>query len=415
MRASTKTPLRLMGIVALLGSVGALGQTFIVGMFAPDFQTQFGVTLTQIGTAYGLVVIVAGLAVPIIGPVAWRMGGPRLFVAWVLAGIVLSAFGLTAGLYGLVGLMLSLLGLRLFARHGVALAIELVTASASGRSRATLASLAAIMYPISLVTLPITIEWARETIGFAAIWYSIMIVTAVGACGAFVAAGYRRIRLRRRPEQVSAPVGAPLNAPNTTIRKQGLYTSSLVSVELTRSRLFIGLTGIYVTPLIIDTILVLYISTYSTNGLPLLAYAAGQMIGVGCARAWRLIGWSLRSALYTHLLPLGALVPLALWEAEIAPFVLLFSLGLSIGASNVLGVLAYAEAWRPELLPLLLSLRATISMMASAGAAILAAMVLETPYGWPLLVALIAVFLVATIWIFATAARVHPAFSCVKP
>jgi hypothetical protein len=68
--------------------------------------------------------------------------------------------------------------------------------------------------------------------------------------------------------------------------------------------------------------------------------------------------------------------------SELTPYILLGALGISIGASNVLGMLCFSEWLRQEQLPLALSFRSLIGMAASAVVAAIAGEMLDIEGGW---------------------------------
>ncbi|OWK25635.1 hypothetical protein AJ87_08120 [Rhizobium yanglingense] len=168
---------------------------------------------------------------------------------------------------------------------------------------------------------------------------------------------------------------------------------------------FLTLTWVYVIPLVTDTVLVLFLSAYASDGLPLAAYALGQIFGVTGLRVLQRRGLSLRTALFAHLAPLMIFFPVAASQSPLTPYILLGTLGLSIGTSNVLGLLAYAERLREDELPLALSLRSTISMGASALSAAIAGRAIESPGGWVYLLAALALSLLLAWGLLARLAR----------
>ncbi|OWK25636.1 hypothetical protein AJ87_08125 [Rhizobium yanglingense] len=122
-------------LIGALGLISTLGQTFVTGLFAPDFQQRFDISLAEIGAGYGIVVALASVTLPLIGPPIWRLGGTAGFAGVVLAGMALSAWGLSAVGHSPTALFLSLFGLRLMARHGASLIMELVVVQVRGRAR----------------------------------------------------------------------------------------------------------------------------------------------------------------------------------------------------------------------------------------------------------------------------------------
>lgn len=366
-------------LIAALGLICTLGQTFVTGLFAPDFQQRFDISLAEIGAGYGIVVALASVTLPLIGPPIWRLGGTAGFAGVVLAGTALSAWGLSAVGQSATALFLSLFGLRLMARHGASLIMELVVVQAEGAQRTRFAALAAMTYPATLICLPPLIALARDTHGFVQIWTGVMLACAAAALAAFAIAAVRRIKARR-------------HATPDVLRPRKRI-SAAQAWQMIRQTDFLTLTWVYVIPLVTDTVLVLFLSAYAANGLPLAAYALGQIFGVIGLRVLQSRGLSLRTALFAHLVPLMTFFPVAASQSPLTPYILLGTLGLSIGTSNVLGLLAYAERLPKDELPLALSLRSTISMGASALSAAIAGRAIESPSGWAVLLAALAVSL----------------------
>lgn len=385
---------RLPGFSLIIGFglVGALGQTFLTGLFLPDFQAQFGISLAGIGAGYGAVVALASLALPLVAPPLWRLtGGVAGFAAVVLCGAALSAAALTVQDTRAEALFAALFGLRLAARHGAAFLMELVTVQARPELRESNAALTALLYPATLICLPPVIDIARQDHGAVWFWGNVALVCAVAGAAAALLAAFRCRRGLKAGRASTLPARHPLPERSAW--------------RLLRNPDFVVLTWAYLIPLVVDTVLILFLSTYADDGLPLATYAAGQIAGVLGLQALRRQGLGLRAALFGHLWPLLLFFPAAAMPSDLTPHLLLGALGLSIGASNVLGLLCYSERLDQNQLPLALSLRALIAMAVSALAAGVAGWLLETQWGW---VALLASLGIALPLAWALIAWVYP-------
>ncbi len=267
----------------------ALGQTFLTGLFIPDFQARFGLSLAEIGAGYGTVVVLASLFLPMILPPVWRMsGGTAGFASVVLFGAAISTQALTSEGNGAAVFFFALFGLRLMARHGATFLMELIAVRAEPANRDTHAALVALLYPATLICLPPVIAIARREHGYVWFWANVSIICTIAAVMAVFIAVIRRGRKTKVAPDAPMPRGLP-----------GRRVWPLL-----RNADFMVLTWTYAIPLVADTVLILSLTTYAENGFPLAAYAVGQTVGILGLRTLRRWGLSLRAALFGHLLPL---------------------------------------------------------------------------------------------------------------
>lgn len=349
--------------IIVLGAVSTLGQTFVIGLFMLDFLDRFDFSIQAFGTAYGVALAAASLVLPVVAHVLWRAWGALGFAVVMFIGAALCAFALTFGPTSATIFLACLFGLRLFARHGATLLMEVVAATTPERHRDRTASLVALIYPVTLIAVPVLFDHALGEEVYTTFWRaSALLLLALAVASFLFTANGKQVTIER---------------PSISRKTASLS----VRWRFIRSADFAVPIFVYILPLVADTILLLFLASISETGAPLMIYALGQMIGIwllGFATRSRL---SLKTLLQLHLLPLLSLAGFSFYPPDAKPFILLGALGVSIGMSNVLGIKSLAVSISPDDLPSALSLRATIAMLCSSGAAVLGGFVMHLPAG----------------------------------
>jgi MFS family permease len=350
-------------VILVLGAVSTLGQTFVIGLFMPEFLDRFNFSMQAFGTAYGVALAAASLALPIVAHVLWRVWGAFGFAVVMFTGAALCTFALTFGPTSATMFLACLFGLRLFARHGATLLMEVVAAKMPERHRDRTASLFALIYPFTLIAVPTLFNHAMVEDVYTTFWRaSALVLLALALVSFLFAATAKRATIQRPP--ISRKT-ASLSARWRFIRSADFTVPVFV----------------YILPLVADTILLLFLASISKTSAPLIVYALGQMIGIWLLSFANKSRISLKALLQLHLLPLLSLAGFSFYPTDAKPFILLGALGVTIGMSNVLGIKVLAERIHPEDLPSALSLRATTAMLCSSGAAVLGGFVMHLPAG----------------------------------
>jgi hypothetical protein len=291
----------------------------------------------------------------------------------MFAGAALCAFGLTYGPTSATVLLACLFGLRLFARHGATLLMEVVAAKTPERHRDRTASLVALIYPFTLIAVPTLFDHAMGEDVYTTFWRASALVLLALVMVSFLFTATAKRATIERP---------PISRKTASLSERWQFL---------RSADFTVPVFVYILPLVADTILLLFLASISKTGAPLMVYALGQMIGIWLLGLAIKFGFSLKVLLQLHLLPLLSLAGASFYPTDAKPFILLGALGVTIGMSNVLGIKVLAQRIHPDDLPSALSLRATIAMLCSSGAAMLGGLVMHLPAGPSILFGFLAI------------------------
>jgi MFS family permease len=166
-RVARRAP-ELVAFGAALALFSSFGQTFLVSLFVPALQVEFGFSEARFGVLYSLATLASGLLLPLAG-----RGIDRWPLHWVTAGVIglmaVSAL-LLAGAWQLWVLGLALVGVRL-AGQGLSGHTSLTAmARYFPRVRGKALSLASLGFPAGEATLPLATTALIGALGWRSTW-----------------------------------------------------------------------------------------------------------------------------------------------------------------------------------------------------------------------------------------------------
>lgn len=196
-----------------LALLSSLGQTFFVGLFAPDIRAAFDLTHGGFGTVYSGASLTAGIAMIWVGSAIDRHAVPD-YAAAALLLVAASALMLSAA-PAVALLALALFGLRLGGQgmltHAAIVSAARLPAGARGRAM----GLASLGLPAGEATLPALVV---AGLGFMA-WTSLWLIAALAPLAMLAGVLGRRLlvsRARRRSGPATARAGAAVPAAGET-------------------------------------------------------------------------------------------------------------------------------------------------------------------------------------------------------
>ena len=419
-----------MAFGAALALFSSFGQTFLVSLFVPALQVEFGITEARFGILYSLATLASGLLLPLAG-----RGIDRWPLHWVTAGViglmVVSALAL-AGAWQLWVLGLALVGVRL-AGQGLSGHTSLTAmARYFPQARGKALSLASLGFPAGEAVLPLATTALIGAVGWRSTWLVIagtsLVVFLPLSLGLLRRSGVELDPSRLAEAEVGTEVeerGPGITSPATTSERRSegggaQPARSWNRGEVLRDVRFQMALPAALLPPFWATGLILYQAAIARErgwsltlmATAFVAYALARVLSsllVGGAidrvSARRLFPWAC--------LPMGVGVALLAWGPGVWPaFGFMGCLGLTVGLSGTLKSALWAELYGARHLGAIKGLMGSFMVFSTAAAPAVVGFVLAREGGLELLLlgamasVVVATVLACAVW--RPPARIHP-------
>ncbi len=320
---------RLVVAGLLAAALSSPGQSFGIAFYVEPILAELPVSRTVLSALYGLATLLAAAALPVIGSFADRWPSRRMIPGAVaLLGLSLAGLSLVSGP---VGLVVALIGLRLFGQGAIGLSTITGVSRLYPYHRAKALAVASLGYPVGEMIFPVLLAASIAALGWRS---SLQVLAVVYVTVVFL--GLRGLIRPEPPAAVPGTAGAP--SGDTTTR----WTMRIV---LRNSTFLTALGASAIPPLAITGVLFHQIALFERLGwgagaVPgaLAVFAVGGVFGTVVAGAlldrWS-PRWGFRLAALAALAAIGsALLPNLSWP--VFSGAIGFASGLASGANGLI-------------------------------------------------------------------------------
>ncbi len=359
----------------------SFGQTFLVSLFVPDFQNQFGISNAYFGTIYSLATLTSAIALVWVGSKIDQVHLKKYALA-ITGGLILSTL-LIASSQWIWMLFLGLFGVRLFGQGLCGHTANTTMARYFNAMRGKALSLANLGFSVGEAVLPITITAMLGVFGWRMGWTFISIFIFL-FLPALIIAALGRNPLDHAEEGVREQKAGTMKEPGSQWRRR---------LVLRDRRFYLLLPSSFASPFLL-TGFFLYqtqLATYKNWEIEILASAFVAFAfskSVASIVSGPLIDRFKACRLFPfYLIPLFAgLLMLLVFSYPWIAFVYMFLAGVSMGISSNVTTSLYAELYGTANLGTIRSMMTMFILISTAVSPILFGFLLDTGFTFSIII-----------------------------